>query len=511
MPKTAPKLIDDILNEVHTGNESLNTSLPHIFSNKVYLYGISSFISLVIILFTLSLNQLSPEFIDQLSLILDKIGFLNLKLSYKFIEDLKLPNPVSVLVLASNSAFILYAITDTVKNRENPSRNHFKESYAASYSLHLLFLLVLFVSLFIAYTPKPKIKVNKLEFITTQEAAKEKPPPNTKKKSARASIDQGKNDPKKPVSPVKKNPGKQKQPKQKATPKKQVSKAPPKPRPAPKPRPKGKSGGVANPDNKATGSSSPGPIKRAPSKSSAAPKAIKTGGGNSSSKVAEKALSQIPNPSVPGGGSYKPNISKNKGGFGSGSSGSGLPTPKNYGGFSRGSGGGTGGGSGSGANGNSNAAPKSAEQISGSGPSGQDLVDRLGNIRIPDNIDVSFGSGGYGNPAPNQYGNRAPSTASIPDISFGPYMAKIQEKIKQRWRPPKGAESKRIVVMFSINRDGSLSNLKINQTNANSLADTAALNAIRSAAPFPPLPPGSAPSIDIEFTFDYNVFKRNRY
>ena len=51
-------------------------------------------------------------------MILDRIGFLNLKLSYQFIEDLKLPNPVSVLILASNSAFILYALSDTVRNKD---------------------------------------------------------------------------------------------------------------------------------------------------------------------------------------------------------------------------------------------------------------------------------------------------------------------------------------------------------------------------------------------------------
>jgi protein TonB len=90
-------------------------------------------------------------------------------------------------------------------------------------------------------------------------------------------------------------------------------------------------------------------------------------------------------------------------------------------------------------------------------------------------------------------------------------MARIQEMIKQRWRPPRGSESKRILVHFAINRDGSLSNLRLMQTNGDTLANEAALNAVRNAAAFPPLPAGSAPSIDIEFTFDYNVFKRSRY
>ena len=92
---------------------------------------------------------------------------------------------------------------------------------------------------------------------------------------------------------------------------------------------------------------------------------------------------------------------------------------------------GTGGGSGSGEGGT--AAPKAANQISGGGPTGQDLVDRLRSIQVPDNIDVSFGGGGgFGNPnRKNKYSDRAPSTASIPDISFGPYMSKIQEELNK--------------------------------------------------------------------------------
>ena len=124
---------------------------------------------------------------------------------------------------------------------------------------------------------------------------------------------------------------------------------------------------------------------------------------------------------------------------------------------------------------------------------------------------MNFGSDGLGNPNKNPYGDRPPSTASIPEIAFGSYMARIQEMIIQRWKPPRGSESKRIVVHFAINRDGSLSNLRLMQTNGDTLANEAALSAVRSAAAFPPLPVGSAPSIDIEFTFDYNVFKRSRY
>jgi TonB family protein len=505
-----PKLIEDILSEIDSVDGVTEAGLPHLLSNKIYLYAVTSAVSLSVIGFTILVSQLSPESLDQISGILDRIGFMDLKLSYDFVQGFKFPSPVSILIIASNSAFILYAVSDSIKDKKSHSKNHFKESYAVSYALHLLFLLILFTTILLAYRPKPKVKVNTIEFIATQEPTKQKPPPETPKKSEKPSIDQGKTEPDKPIKPVNKSPNKPQEAKKlvqagdPSTPKAET--APSKPNPMPKP--KGLSGGSANSDSKQP----PTPAPKARSQNSdnkLAPKDIKT--ETTSDSLAERAISKIPSPSLPtgSGSDFKPNMAKSSGSFSGGGS-DGLPGPKNYG-YSRGSGGGVGGGRGSGA-GSSVGAPKDASQIAGPGGSGgQDLIDRLGNIKAPDNIDVSSGSDGLGNPNKNPYGDRPPSTASIPDIAFGPYMARIQEMIKQRWKPPRGSESKRIVVHFVINRDGSLSNLRLMQTNGDTLANEAALGAVRNAAAFPPLPVGSAPSIDIEFTFDYNVFKRLRY
>ena len=155
-----PKLIKDIITEIDSVDGATKTGLPHLLSNKIYLYAISSAISLSVIGFTILVSQLSPEILDEISGILDRIGFMDLKLSYSFVQGFKFPSPVSILVIASNSAFILYAVNDSIKDKKGHSKNHFKESYAVSYALHLLFLLILFVTIFLAYTPKPKVKVN---------------------------------------------------------------------------------------------------------------------------------------------------------------------------------------------------------------------------------------------------------------------------------------------------------------------------------------------------------------
>jgi len=95
-------------------------------------------------------------------------------------------------------------------------------------------------------------------------------------------------------------------------------------------------------------------------------------------------------------------------------------------------------------------------------------------------------------------------TTKEPD--FGPYMSDLQKRIKMNWSPPKGNESKRVVLLFSIDRDGHLLNVKVHQSSGISACDQAAIRAVQLTL-FKPLPPEfKGNSVDIQFTFDYNVF-----
>jgi len=89
---------------------------------------------------------------------------------------------------------------------------------------------------------------------------------------------------------------------------------------------------------------------------------------------------------------------------------------------------------------------------------------------------------------------------------FGPYMADLQLRIKRQWFPPKGCESKRVVAIFRVHRDGHISDLKLVTGSGVPEADDAALNAIQKASPFRALPTGASEAAGIQFTFDYNVF-----
>lgn len=114
------------------------------------------------------------------------------------------------------------------------------------------------------------------------------------------------------------------------------------------------------------------------------------------------------------------------------------------------------------------------------------------------------GTGNYGNPSG---GGGRPGIDAIAQPDFGPYMADLQRRIKMNWDPPKGNESKRVVLLFKIARDGRLLSVSVYRSSGLASADNAALNAVRATAPFRPLPANfRGSSVDIQFTFDYNVF-----
>lgn len=116
------------------------------------------------------------------------------------------------------------------------------------------------------------------------------------------------------------------------------------------------------------------------------------------------------------------------------------------------------------------------------------------------------GTGGPGNPGPGNP-NGAPGIDTIREPDFGPYMRELQRRIKMNWDPPKGNESKRVVLLFKIAKDGRLLSCSVYKSSGLKSADDAALNAVKLTAPFRPLPAEyKGQSIDIQFTFDYNVF-----
>ncbi len=93
-----------------------------------------------------------------------------------------------------------------------------------------------------------------------------------------------------------------------------------------------------------------------------------------------------------------------------------------------------------------------------------------------------------------------------------PYITELEKQIKKNWHPPKVNSSKRTVVLFKISKNGTFFDYKIVISSNNKLADEAALRAIKMASPFEAFPKKSkSESIDVEFTFDYNVINKGSF
>lgn len=106
-------------------------------------------------------------------------------------------------------------------------------------------------------------------------------------------------------------------------------------------------------------------------------------------------------------------------------------------------------------------------------------------------------------------GDTTPASTKDPD--FSEYMADLQRRIKRAWFPVKEHETRKVKVMFKVHTNGELSNLRISQSSGFALSDQAALQAVNTAAPFKHLPQNAPENVDIEFTFDYNVFSGRQF
>jgi TonB family protein len=184
-----------------------------------------------------------------------------------------------------------------------------------------------------------------------------------------------------------------------------------------------------------------------------------------------------------------------------------IPSPKNPGGAPAGPvaktpGSSTGGGS---TSGGSSGGPTS-QQIAGA-PS------RTGGSGAPRSGRTGGGGGSAGSGSFNQSGSpgggggRAGIDA-LPEPDFGPYIAELQRRIRRNWSPPTADRSKRVVAFFKISRDGRLLSLTLSTASGTKIYDDAALAAVRASAPFRPLPAEfRGQDIDVQFTFDYDVYQ----
>lgn len=101
-------------------------------------------------------------------------------------------------------------------------------------------------------------------------------------------------------------------------------------------------------------------------------------------------------------------------------------------------------------------------------------------------------------------------------VKYASYLEHIKNKIENVWAYP--AEAARtgqqgtLLILFSINKNGDLIRLKLIRSSGYPLLDRAALEAVRDASPFPPLPKRfNLDILNIYATFEYDLGFRYVY
>lgn len=89
-------------------------------------------------------------------------------------------------------------------------------------------------------------------------------------------------------------------------------------------------------------------------------------------------------------------------------------------------------------------------------------------------------------------------------VDYNGYMMTAQRWIRSVWLPPRGKESTRVVVLFTVSRNGRISNPRVTKSSGDAETDSAALKTVSLVSPLRPLPAGSDDTVDIQFFFDYN-------
>src|SRR5262245_37510330 len=92
------------------------------------------------------------------------------------------------------------------------------------------------------------------------------------------------------------------------------------------------------------------------------------------------------------------------------------------------------------------------------------------------------------------------------DFTDADYQKQTYQKVASSWKRPAGSPKpgSKSVVIAVIQKDGSIPPPTLHLASGSDDWDAAALQAVKSAAPFGPLPKGYArPSVEVHFHFEY--------
>lgn len=114
--------------------------------------------------------------------------------------------------------------------------------------------------------------------------------------------------------------------------------------------------------------------------------------------------------------------------------------------------------------------------------------------------------------APTQQGPNQPVsvTGGSNGFNYPWYVSLIQRKVSQAWYTqevdPHTPYGSQVSVTFSISRDGTPSNIRIERSSGSPTLDSSAIRAVQRVENFSPLPSGySNSNVSVEYTFTYKL------
>jgi periplasmic protein TonB len=97
------------------------------------------------------------------------------------------------------------------------------------------------------------------------------------------------------------------------------------------------------------------------------------------------------------------------------------------------------------------------------------------------------------------------ATLDAQQDDLAPYFDEIRRRVKRNWQPFSPGQEQYTVIVFSIQRSGQMTGLKVLQTSGNEQVDRDALDAIAQSAPFDALPQ-SFPRDRLDVQFNFSIY-----
>ncbi len=120
--------------------------------------------------------------------------------------------------------------------------------------------------------------------------------------------------------------------------------------------------------------------------------------------------------------------------------------------------------------------------------------------------------GGYVPPSPANSGSRLELLSDPRGVDFRPYLTQVLGAVRRNWfavipeSARLGMSRGRVLIQFSVARNGSVPKLVIATPSGTPSLDRAAVAGISASNPFPPLPTEfTGKDIRLQFTFQYNI------